>query len=356
MAIWKTKWGWRARFQHRGQSVYAPATFRYKAEAQAWVRDEKARLRSRADTYGLVGLIDMYLDQVQQEMALKTYQEKCGALGRLARAVGDVDPRDVDPPQVAALLLARAKAVSNHAANKDRKNIKSFYRWLQEIHGIMADPTGPIRQKPHEVARRRLVPLEDIFSVILAAPMPERALLAIYWHTGARRAEPLRLRWEDVNLEQGWLRLGTRKVRGGGMSYERLPVNRDLAQLLGDLWRQRDKTSDYLFPGYFDGTRDNQAGTQRAHRLLKRLCARAGVQRFGFHDIRHTVASYLNDLGKVGLKRVQRLLRHQRQTTTEIYTQGSYSDLREEVAALEMARVQKVTQKMSQLRRGDRAK
>ena len=32
-----------------------------------------------------------------------------------------------------------------------------------------------------------------------------------------------------------------------------------------------------------------------------------------YHDIRHTVAKYLNDLQKVGLKKVQQVLRHRRQ-------------------------------------------
>ena len=36
-------------------------------------------------------------------------------------------------------------------------------------------------------------------------------------------------------------------------------------------------------------------------KLLKGLCKDAGVEAFGYHDIRHTVDKYLNDLQKVGL-------------------------------------------------------
>jgi integrase len=40
---------------------------------------------------------------------------------------------------------------------------------------------------------------------------------------------------------------------------------------------------------------------------------------FGFHALRHFMASYLNDTEKAGTKTLQRLLRHKSQRTTEIY-------------------------------------
>jgi hypothetical protein len=48
------------------------------------------------------------------------------------------------------------------------------------------------------------------------------------------------------------------------------------------------------------------------------------------------VAKYLNDLQKVGLKRVQQVLRHRKQTTTEIYVEGNYSDTKDVMTLLEV--------------------
>jgi integrase len=322
MATWKTRYGWRARVQHQGETITAPGCFKYKAEAQRWVRDTKAKLKERVNTFALLSLVDSYLDQVKLDKSLKTYQEKVGSLKRLYNHVGDIDPRDVTPVHIADLINQRAKDVSRNAANKDRKNIKTFFRWLTEFHNILHDPTAPIRPKPHERKARRLIPLEDIYKVIMAAPWPEQAMMECYWHTGARRGEILRLTWEHVNLEQGWIRLGTRKTRTGEMSYQRLPVNNDLRAVLERLWRDRDKSTPYLFPAYYlpDENGNNSTGEQRAHRLLVGiykvdrktgksyrkggLCQKAGVEPFGFHDIRHTVATYLNDVGKVPLKNV----------------------------------------------------
>jgi integrase len=70
-------------------------------------------------------------------------------------------------------------------------------------------------------------------------------------------------------------------------------------------------------------------------KTLKTLCKDAEVELFGYHDIRHTVAKYLNDLQKVPLKKVQQVLRHRRQTTTEIYVEGNYTDTKDAMTLLE---------------------
>ena len=70
-------------------------------------------------------------------------------------------------------------------------------------------------------------------------------------------------------------------------------------------------------------------------KTLKTLCRIAGVEPFGYHDIRHTVAKYLNELQKVGLKKVQQVMRHRRQSTTEIYVEGNYTDTTDVMPLLE---------------------
>ena len=74
-------------------------------------------------------------------------------------------------------------------------------------------------------------------------------------------------------------------------------------------------------------------------KTLNSLCKKAGVEPFGYHDIRHTVAKYLNDIQKVGLKKVQQVLRHRRQTTTEIYVEGNYTDTKDAIQLLELEKL-----------------
>ncbi|MEE4263828.1 MAG: tyrosine-type recombinase/integrase [Desulfobacteraceae bacterium] len=78
-------------------------------------------------------------------------------------------------------------------------------------------------------------------------------------------------------------------------------------------------------------------------KLLKKLCKDAKVESFGYHDIRHTVAKYLNDLQKVGIKKVQQVLRHRRQATTEIYVEGNYTDTQDAMKLLEIEKIKTIS-------------
>lgn len=68
---------------------------------------------------------------------------------------------------------------------------------------------------------------------------------------------------------------------------------------------------------------------------MRTLCKRAAVKPFGFHGIRHMVASILNDTHKVSKKRIQKILRHQSQRTTEIYLHSLEADLRDTMKLFE---------------------
>jgi integrase len=99
--------------------------------------------------------------------------------------------------------------------------------------------------------------------------------------------EILRLRWEDVNFQERTVRLWTRKRRDGSWAGDKLPVNEVLHETLQQLWERRNQNErGFLNP---------KTGTRYLYRpkLMRTICNRAGVRQFGFHAIRHYVASYL---------------------------------------------------------------
>jgi len=349
MSIWKTKWGYRAEFMLKGKRNRAQGFFKYKDEARQWVKDEKERAKGQAkepslndSSLSLYDLSQTYLSDCETRYGAKTVDEKRYCLERFYKTTGDIAVTGVTPPMVLEFVNDRLKTQSPNAANKDRKNLRAFYSWVQEMYGIMYDPTAPIKKKPHEKKPRRLIPIQDILKVIIAAQGHDRVLIGAYWNTGARKSEVLRWTWaDDINFEERWVRLGTRKNRTGEMSYEKLWMNDDLYKLLKWQWKNRHPSSPYVFCHMNPKSKFYGKPYDERRKTLKSICEKAGIETFGYHDIRHTVAKYLNDIQKVGLKKVQQVLRHRRQTTTEIYVEGNYTDTKEAIQLLEMEKLVK---------------
>lgn len=332
----------------KGKSIRAKGFFKYKDKARQWIKEEKTRrkdqMRSSSPDKDLSYwvLAQKYIADCKINYDRKTVHEKKYCLERFYKNVGDVLVTEIEPPTILDFVNDRARSQSNNAANKDRKNLKSFYRWTAEVYGVMYDPTAPIKKKSHSKKPRRLIPIQDILKVMLVAKGHDRVLIGSYWHTGARKSEILRWTWgDDVNFEERWLRLGTKKNKSGEMAYEKLWMNDDLCNLLMWQWKHRQPTSPYVF--WHMNPKSKYYGKPYVARwkLLKKLCGDAGVELFGYHDIRHMVAKYLNDLQKAGLKKVQQVLRHRRQTTTEVYVEGNYKDTKDVMKLLEVKKIKK---------------
>ena len=95
--------------------------------------------------------------------------------------------------------------------------------------------------------------------------------------------------------------------------------------VLNHRWNSRNKESSYVF--------HNEDGSKVAYYqkrdTMKRICKKADVKPFGFHAIRHHVASILADSGKASLSQIQKLLRHRRSTTTDNYIKTLDPQLRQ---------------------------
>ena len=112
--------------------------------------------------------------------------------------------------------------------------------------------------------------------------------------------------------------------------YFPMPKGSELYEVLYWQWEHREKKSPYVFT-------NPKTGQKYTHRngFMKGLCKRAGVKPFGFKAFRKFGPSVLNDVHKVSIKKLQRLLRHKTQTTTEIYLKHIDNDLASPVRLLE---------------------
>ena len=122
------------------------------------------------------------------------------------------------------------------------------------------------------------------------------ALYYIDLTTGLRRGELLGLKWSDIDLEKGDLRVQRQIGRINGKiiemplktknAYRTLPLSADAIDVLV---QQRRKTgnSEWVFPSPSGGPMSPDSVLHMLHRVLKR----AGLPKVRFHDLRHTFAT-----------------------------------------------------------------
>ncbi|MGD0236501.1 MAG: tyrosine-type recombinase/integrase [Syntrophorhabdales bacterium] len=148
---------------------------------------------------------------------------------------------------------------------------------------------------------------------------PEFTVMTIwYLYTGCRRAELVRLKWDDVLNDV----LIIRKTKGKRPKI--VPIPKDLQEIIAAMERQKGEkvfrwedpsTITHLFEEYRDA---------------------AGLSGFRLHDLRHTTASHLAIMG-VSQKQIQEILGHAQLSTTDIYTHLAPEHLREAMDKLDFA-------------------
>ena len=203
-------------------------------------------------------------------------------------------------------------------ANKAVKVLSHMYR-LGEGWGLVPEGCNPCRSVEKFPERRRERFLTDAEFARLGQVLDEAvgsgstsptaaAAIRLLMLTGCRKSEILTLRWTDVDLEAGELKLADAK---SGPRAVQLPPT--AVRLLESLPRRKD--SPWVFPGKDRDGRYSGGGLDHAWQTVR---ARAGLEDVRLHDLRHSFASRALALGET-LPVIGKLLGHSDIETTARY-------------------------------------
>ncbi|MBW1987370.1 MAG: site-specific integrase [Deltaproteobacteria bacterium] len=266
-----------------------------------------------------------YLILAERRRAAKTVEYRKIVFRRFLAFSGNLPVKDITPALVESYLLTRP---TNNNFNKDRTELNTLFNWALRRGYIVSNPVFFVEKVPVE-RPAKVIPTPEEMGRILMAAGEYRPFLLVLFNTLARVGEIQQLAWEDISFEHRIVKLKSRKTKTGSLVERKIPMSDALYKVLWDLWQKRGN-SDLVFPSPVTGK-----PYLYRRKLMRTVCKRAGVRYFGFHAIRHWVASYLFDRKKVGLAVVSKLLGHTNFQTTERYLQLIDPRIREAIAHLD---------------------
>jgi len=346
--LWLATVSWRAR---SGLRLTESEAFTARVSALAWAqdRDQKHANEVRAELTVAQLVMGWHDTRVPELRDTTIVREECVLMKHVAAdQIGLLPARDVsrmDAFLFGERLKHRENGRGGVLAPKTRRHIQKAIRQA-------FDASWEIESNPF--ARVALPPLPDTEAGFLTMAEIDRLLKNTQAHkwgwvygvlvlTGLRRSELCGLRWQDVDLESGFIEVKWRRTTAGSAIVEgapktrrarrRIPLDPMAAQLLRDRAAQRDEQRSQWADDWCEDADvyvwASEDGSVASPDLLtsefKRFCSRAGITNVGLHGLRHSFAAAAISAGMAGYS-LSRMMGHSQTTFTYTVYGHLFSD------------------------------
>ncbi|MET0802098.1 MAG: site-specific tyrosine recombinase XerD [Actinomycetota bacterium] len=289
--------------------------------------------------------VSRYLDHLTVERGLSpntvaAYRRDLGRYVSFLAARDVTEPSQVDGSTVRSFLAS--VSASTHGEDerpyratsvaRSLSSVKSFHRFLVRDGVTDSDPARDIAQPklprplPHPLTVEEIGRLLDAPDRQTPAGLRDRAILELLYGAGLRVSELTGLDVDDVDLEEGAVR-----VLGKGGKEREVPLGRYARESVAAyLTRARPTLVTGSARGaLFLNQRGGRLSRQSCDRMVRSAVRVAGIDRHvSLHTLRHSFATHLLE-GGADVRVVQELLGHASVATTQIYTLVTREHLRE---------------------------
>lgn len=247
---------------------------------------------SESEIPSLEDFAEGYLSYVRNTVKKRSWDRDELALKHLidffkGRILSDISPSDVDDyktsrlGKVAPATVNRELQVLRHLFNlADRWN-KFFGKNPVSVSGLI-----PVNNQ-----KERILALDEEKRLIVACDPYLRNIVAMALYTGMRKGEIITLEWGNVDLESGLITVD--QTNSKSKKTRRIPINSTVRRLLLEQ-RLKSAGNEYVFLSSKGTPYKKHDSLNRAYSLA---LVRAGIKGLRFHDLRHTAATRMIELG-----------------------------------------------------------
>jgi integrase len=209
--------------------------------------------------------------------------------------------------------------------NKELGVLRRMFNLAVEWKLISASPIQGMKLVKVQKFLPRVLSEEEFGKLYQSASLHFKPILLCAYLTGMRRSEIAKLRWDDVDLERGYIYVKETKNNES----RSIPIAKPLMDTLREI---REKaTTEFVFTTHEGEPYTHPTAWKRAWTTALR---RAGIGKCRFHDLRHTFVSNLVVGEKQDLTTVMELSGHK-----DIRMLKRYSHTREEAKRIAIERL-----------------
>lgn len=245
-----------------------------------------------ADIPSLEDFAKLYLSHVRDTVKKRSWKRDELCLRHLinfykGRIISDIKAQDVDDYKV-----SRLNEVSPATVNRELEVLRHLFNLADRWNRFFGkNPVSRAGLLPLNNKKERILTLDEEKRLFAACDPYLRNIIVTALYTGMRKGEIITLKWDNVDLESGLITID--QTNSKSKKTRRIPINSIVRKLLLGQ-RLKSAGNEHVFLSSKGTPYLRQDSLNRAFILALR---KAKIQGLRFHDLRHTAATRMIELG-----------------------------------------------------------
>jgi integrase len=253
---------------------------------------------------------------------------------RLLDRFGGRSPESITPDEVESWQSELLEDLSVATVNHHLQVLRAVLLHAVKNRRLRREDMPSIKLRNPNNKRTRYLTEEEEPKLVAELPEWLRPLVALAIHTGMRKGELLKLKWQDVDFPRGTI--GIREAKSG--EGRGLPMNSVARSVLSRLWEVRRERLRARVVNHNEGaayviSAPEGGMLHNLNRYWYAALKRANIADLHFHGLRHTFASRYMMAGG-DLFSLQILLGHKTAVMVQRYAHLDQKHLRTEIERL----------------------
>lgn len=203
--------------------------------------------------------------------------------------------------------LKEKKKLANATINRYLAALSKLYNISIKNNLTNKNPCKDVKKLKEDNEKIRYLTKDEEERLFKELPERIKPIVITALQTGLRRSNILNLKWDNIDFDFRYIEI--LKQDNKGHKSIKIPISDTLYEVLSKI----KPISEYVFANPDTGMPYNTI-----RKAFNNACKRAGIKNFRFHDLRHTVATRLVEMG-VDIRTVQEIMAHSSIVTTQRY-------------------------------------